>query len=261
MAKPRELKQKRGWAYALSITILKPLLVTLTKQRWIDEDKLPAVGGCVVAANHVSHLDPLTFAHYAYDNGRLPRFLAKREMFDVPVVGRIVRSAQQIPVYRMSTDASRAFSAAVDAVNKGECVVVYPEGTITRDPDLWPMTGKTGAARIALASGAPVIPVAQWGANQILAPYAKRLRLFPRKTITMKTGDPVALDDLRAKPLTPEVLQEATARIMAAITGLLEDVRGETAPRTRFDPRAAGVSEIGNPYRKKHERHKTEGTR
>jgi 1-acyl-sn-glycerol-3-phosphate acyltransferase len=202
----------------------------------------------VVAANHISHLDPLTFAHFVYAHGRLVRFLAKAEMFKVPVVGRIVRSAGQIPVYRLTTDASVAFRAAVAAVEKGECVAVYPEGTITRDPDLWPMTGKTGAARIALASGVPVIPVAQWGAQDILWPYSKNPRLFPRKTIEMRAGEPVDLDDLRGRELTPDVLREATSRVMDAITRLLEDVRGETAPAVRFDPRTAGVREIGNPY-------------
>jgi 1-acyl-sn-glycerol-3-phosphate acyltransferase len=175
--------------------------------------------------------------------------------------GKIVRSAGQIPVYRLTTDASHAFSAAVEAVNHGECVVVYPEGTLTRDPDLWPMTGKTGAARIALTTGCPVIPIAQWGANHILAPYAKKPRLFPRKTITMKAGDPVDLEDLRSKPLTPEVLREATTRIMDAITALLDDIRDGHPPAVRFDPRTAGVRQIGNPYteRARRERRKRTG--
>ena len=74
--------------------------------------------------------------------------------------------------------------------------MVYPEGTITRDPDLWPMTGKSGAARIALATGCPVIPVGQWGAHQLLAPYSKKPDLFPRKKIIVLAGDPVDLSDL-----------------------------------------------------------------
>lgn len=248
VAKPRRLTQKRGWAFAISVAIVKPLLLLFTKRRWIDGEKIPAEGGCVLVANHVSHLDPLTCAHLVYDHGRLPRFLAKSEVFGVPVVGRIIRSARQIPVFRLTTDASQAFRAAVDAVDQGECVVVYPEGTITRDPDLWPMRGKSGAARIALSTGAPVIPVAQWGANHILAPYAKRASLLPRKTITMKVGDPVDLDDLRSAPLTPDVLHEATDRIMGDLTRLLADIRGEEPPAVRFDPRTAGVREIGNPY-------------
>jgi 1-acyl-sn-glycerol-3-phosphate acyltransferase len=247
VAKPRQLREKRGWAFAVAVGIVKPLLLLFTKRRWIDGEKLPAEGGCVVVANHISHIDPLTFAHFVYDYGRLPRYLAKAGVFDVPVVGAIVRGAGQIPVYRMTTDASKAFRAAVGAVEKGECVVVYPEGTITRDPGLWPMTGKTGAARIALSTGAPVIPIAQWGANDILAPYAKKARLLPRKTISMKAGDPVDLDDLRDVPLTPAVLREASDRIMDSLTVLLADIRDETPPAVRFDPRTAGVREIGNP--------------
>ncbi len=251
MPKPRKLTQPKGWAYGLCIAILEPLLLLLTKRRWVDGENIPADGGCILVANHISHLDPLTFAHFVYAHGRLPRFLAKAEVFDVPLVGRIVRSAKQIPVYRLTTDASLSFTAAVAAVESGECVAVYPEGTISRQPDLWPMAGKTGAARIALASGAPVIPIAQWGANHILAPYAKRPRLLPRKTIHMKAGPPVDLDDLRALTVTPEVLREATDRIMDAVTELLADLRHQPAPTERFDPRVAGVRPIGNPNDRK----------
>ena len=261
VAKPRGLRQQRGWAFAFAVAIVKPLLLLFTKRRWVDGEKLPAEGGCVVVANHISHLDPLTFAHLVYDYGRLPRYLAKAAVFDVPFVGMIVRKAGQIPVYRLTADASQAFRAAVAAVEQGECVVVYPEGTISRDPQLWPMTGKTGAARIALSTGAPVIPVAQWGANHILPPYSARPHLLPRKTISMKVGDPVDLDDLRGKPLSPEVLRVATDRIMDALTVLLADLRGEQPPAERFDSRRAGVREIGNPNvdparaRRRHHRH------
>ena len=127
--------------------------------------------------------------------------------------------------------------------------MVYPEGTITRDPDLWPMVGKSGAARIALATARPVIPIGQWGAQEVLAPYAKKPDLFPRKLITMKVGDPVDLSDLAGKEQTPAVVNEATDRIMAALTELVEEVRGETAPAERFNPRTAGVAEFGNPTR------------
>ena len=244
MAKPRRLRQPKGWAFGFCVAIAEPLLLALTKRRWRGGENIPETGGCVLAVNHISHLDPLTCAHFVYGWGRIVRFLAKAELFDVPVLGRIVRSAKQIPVYRLTTDASLSFTAAVE---DGECVIVYPEGTITRQPDLWPMTGKTGAARIALASGVPVIPVAQWGAHRILAPYAKRPHLFPRRTIAMTAGTPTDLDDLRGRPLTPEVLKQATDRIMDDVTRLLEEIRGEQAPAERFDPRVAGVREIGNP--------------
>jgi 1-acyl-sn-glycerol-3-phosphate acyltransferase len=126
--------------------------------------------------------------------------------------------------------------------------VIYPEGTLTRDPGLWPMKGKTGAARIALATGCPVIPVGQWGAHEILPPYTKTPHLVPRKNVVMKAGDPVPLDDLVALPPTPETTAMATDRIMSAITGIVADLRGETPPAERYDPRATGVREIGNPH-------------
>jgi 1-acyl-sn-glycerol-3-phosphate acyltransferase len=241
------LTERLGWAYALAVGIVKPLLLLFTRRRWFDGHLIPSYGGAVVAANHTSHLDPLTFAHFLYDQGRLPRYLAKAELFDVFFVGTVLRSTGQIPVHRHSVDASRAFSSAVEAVRRGRIVVVYPEGTLTRQPELWPMVGKTGAARIALSAEVPVIPVAQWGAQDILYPYATRPRLLPRKTVQAKAGPPVDLDDLRGRPITPALLRESTDRIMDAITGLLEEVRGETAPPERFDPREAGIRSTGNP--------------
>lgn len=245
----RKVGEPMGWGFTLAALIIKPLAVALTRRRWEGREFIPRRGGAVIAANHVSHADPLTFAHFIYEQGRLPRFLAKAELFDVFFVRRVLRSMGQIPVYRLTQDASLAFSAAVEAVQQGKIVIVYPEGTLTRDPALWPMRGKTGAARIALSAGVPVIPVAQWGAQEILYPYSSRLRLWPRKTVMARAGQPVDLDDLRDRPLRPEVLQEATDRIMDDITGLLEELRGEPAPETRFDPRAAGVRQIGNPHR------------
>ncbi|MFH8739531.1 lysophospholipid acyltransferase family protein, partial [Streptomyces sp. NPDC017964] len=137
-----------------------------------------------------------------------------------------------------STDALSAFRAAIDAVERGECVAFYPEGTLTRDPDGWPMTAKTGAARVALQTKCPVIPVAQWGANELLPPYARKPRLFPRKTSRVLAGPPVELSRFYDREMTPELLKEATEAIMAAVTRLLEDIRGEKAPETPYDPRA-----------------------
>jgi 1-acyl-sn-glycerol-3-phosphate acyltransferase len=247
----RKFQQPREWPFTLGAVILKPTFFLTTKPRWIDGEKLPATGGCILVLNHLSHVDPLTAAHFAYDHGRYPRYLAKSGLFKNKVLGWFLRTARQIPVYRASKEAVGAYDAAVAAVEAGELVVVYPEGTLTRDPDLWPMTGKSGAARIALATGCPVVPVGQWGAHRLLPPYSKKPDLFPRKTITMKVGDPVDLDDLRAAAEPgkhgAETIRQATDRIMAALTALVADVRGETAPLERFDPRTRGVSETGNP--------------
>ena len=248
--KVRKLQQKRGWAWNIAVPLVKPLLLTTTTRTWVGGEKLPETGGCIVVFNHVSHVDPLIAAHFVYDHGRLPRYLAKSGLFKNRVLGFFLTAAGQIPVERLTKSAVGAYGAAVAAVRNGECVVVYPEGTLTRDPAQWPMTGKTGAARIALETGCPVIPVGQWGPQQLLAPYARRPHLFPRKHIAMRAGDPVDLSDLVASPRTPEVVQQATDRIMAALTEQVALIRGEVAPAERFDPRRAGVRQIGNPNKK-----------
>jgi len=256
VVKVRKLSERRGWAWSLVVAILKPTMLATTKHEWIDGEKIPADGGCVVAMNHVSHIDPLTLGWLLYEHGRLVQYLAKDTLFDLPVVGRIVRDARMIPVSRTSTDAAKSFEAAVVSIGAGGCVGVYPEGTITKDPTGWPMRGKTGAARMSLTTGCPVIPIGQWGAQEILAPYTARPHLVPRRTARYKVGDPVDLDDLRGRPLTNDVLHEATDRIMAAITELVADLRGEAAPVERFDPKAAGVNEIGNPGAQHHDEKK-----
>ena len=201
----------------------------------------------MVCVNHLSHFDPLTVSLFLYENGYPPFFLAKEALFRVPVLGRLLAGAGQIPVYRESGQAAGAYRAAVAGIAEGKTIVILPEGTLTRDPDLWPMVGKTGAARVALQTRCPVVPVAQWGPQDVLAPYAKVMKLFPRKTIHVLAGPPVDLSDLYDQPVDVATLREATTRIMNAITALLEQVRGETAPVERFDPRLAGVPLTGNP--------------
>jgi 1-acyl-sn-glycerol-3-phosphate acyltransferase len=202
-------------------------------------ENIPAEGGFITAINHNSYLDPLSYAHFQYNTGRVPRFLAKAGLFTDGFVGMMLRGTGQIPVYRETTDALGAFRAAVQAIEGGECVAFYPEGTLTRDPAMWPMTGKTGAARVALLTRAPVIPVAQWGANEAMPPYAKenKFRLFPRKTLRVRAGKPVDLSKYYGREATPELLREATERIMVAITELLEEIRGEKAPAGPYDHR------------------------
>ncbi|MGH8894240.1 MAG: lysophospholipid acyltransferase family protein [Actinomycetes bacterium] len=244
----RARRGRRGFWYAFAAGLLRPLLMALTRRDWRGGEHLPD-GGAVVVVNHVSHIDPLVFAHFLYDHGRLPRFLGKEVLFRVPFVGRVLRGAGQIPVFRESGNAADAYSAAVEAVRRGELVAFYPEATLTRDPGLWPMVGKTGAARVALETGAPVIPVAQWGPHVLLPPYAKRPHLLPRTTMHVWAGPPIDLSDLTGRKVDAAVLREVTERIMAAITGLLEEIRGEKAPAVRFDPRQSGLPRTGNPRR------------
>lgn len=232
-------RRRIGFWYRLAAAIAKPPLIVFFKRDWRGMEHIPADGGFITAVNHNSYLDPLSYGHFQYNSGRVPRLLAKAGLFKVFFVGTVLRGTGQIPVYRESTDAVNAFRAAVEAVNAGECVAFYPEGTLTRDPDQWPMVGKTGVARVALLTRAPVIPVAQWGANEAAPPYAKgkRLRLFPRKTLRVLAGPPVDLSAYYGQETTVEVLREVTDVIMAAVTDLLAELRGEAAPGERYDPR------------------------
>jgi 1-acyl-sn-glycerol-3-phosphate acyltransferase len=243
-------RQQLPPAYKFIVLWLRPLLRALTHRDWRGMEQLPQEGGFIAAPNHMSYFDPFVIALFLFDNGRPPFFLGKEAVFRIPVLGKLIGWSGQIPVYRGTGQAGDAYRAAVAAVNDGKAVVVFPEGTLTREPNGWPMRGKTGAARLALQTGQPVIPIAQWGAQEVLATYSTRPRFFPRKTVHVLAGPPVDLDDLRGRPMDAGLLAEATERIMAAITTLLEHLRAEPAPAQRFDPRAAGVAEIGKPTKK-----------
>lgn len=251
---PRKLRDGRGLNARLSrvntepgepaltfmIRVLNVVLGPLTHRDWRGQEHIPSTGGVVVVSNHISNVDPLALAQYLADAGRWPHYLAKASLFSIPLFGRLVTAMGQIPVHRDSGAARQAVRHADEAIEQGKAVVIYPEGTITHDPDLWPMEGRSGAVRIALKSGCPVIPVGQWGAEEIM--WGKKIHvphLLPRKTLRLVAGPPVPLDDLRRQPITPQTLAEATDRVMDAITELVAQLRPGTPPATRFDPRRA----------------------
>ncbi|RAY12439.1 1-acyl-sn-glycerol-3-phosphate acyltransferase [Actinomadura craniellae] len=219
------------------IAVLRPLLVSLLKRDWRGRENVPRRGGVIVAANHLSWADPLALGHFVYASGRFPVYLAKSTLFTVPIVGAVLRGCGQIAVRRGQLDAGQALEPAREALRAGECLMFYPEGTCTRDPELWPMTGRTGAARLALASGAPVVPIAHWGAQDVLPYGSRRPRLLPRRTMRVVAGPPVDLSRYADVPVTAEVLRDATADIMRAIADLLGELRGEEPPKELYDPR------------------------
>lgn len=231
--------ERRHFPRTLRVIVffLRPVFMLVTKRDWQGQEKLPT-GGYVLAPNHISHLDPFLISHFMVDQGIPPRFLAKDTLMALPVGGRILRNAQQIPVYRSTAGAAESLRAAIAAVEEGSVVTIYPEGTITRDPAAWPMSGRTGAVRVALATGRPLVPVMQWGPQEILWPYTKRLRVFPRKTLHVRVGDPLDLSDFESKPLTEELLNAATTRLMDALTAMMSEVRGELPSTPRIDVHA-----------------------
>jgi 1-acyl-sn-glycerol-3-phosphate acyltransferase len=204
----------------------------LIKSRYRHIERMPATGAAIIVVNHVSHVDPFLVAKLVIDAARTPRFLAKDSIFDVPLVGAAMRGMGHIPVRRGSVDALQSLAAAVDALEQGRLIVLHPEGTVTRDPDGWPMEGKTGAARLAmLAPEVPVIPVAQWGVQNSIDLYRKRIRLIPRPRHTLSVGEPIDLSAYRGKALTPAVLREVTEVLMYRLRDDVADLRGVPAPR------------------------------
>ncbi len=221
--------------YVIPAAIVRPALRGLVRQVWEGTENLPETGA-ILAVNHISELDPLSVAHMVYNQGLLPTFLAKAELWKVPVLKQVLEATRMIPVER-TRDGGRSLDAARDAVATGRAIIVYPEGTVTRDPQGWPMAARSGAVRLALQTGAPLIPVGQWGIQELL-PYGGRApRPFPRKTARIRIGAPVDLDDLRGAPMTASGLRAGTERMMDAITAIVADLRGEPAPAGRWDPR------------------------
>lgn len=219
----------QGFWYGLAVVVLKPLNLLLVRRDWRHRERLPRDGGVLLVMNHISYVDPVVVGHFVHDNGRPPRFLAKASLWNVPVVRGVLRGTGQIPVRRGSVEAGDALTAAFDALRDGGCVIVYPEGTTTKDPDLWPMRARTGVARLALDAGVPVVPVGQWGAQRIYR-EGHRTQVWRRPVMTFVVGDPVDLSAWAGRPHTAAVLREVTDHIMDAVVRLVAEARGERPP-------------------------------
>ncbi|WP_238695141.1 lysophospholipid acyltransferase family protein [Ornithinimicrobium flavum] len=234
--KRRPSRHPLPWSYHAVIGVLRPMLMGLTRRDWSGGEHLPEEGGFIVAANHYSEVDPFTMAHFLVDHGHPPFFLAKSNLFQVPGLGHALRHLEQVPVYRATSQAGDALEAARAALAEGKVIGITPEGTLTRDPDLWPMKGKSGVGRLALTSRAPVIPLAQWGAQEVLDRYARRPGNVLRRPVQhVRVGPPVDLTDLYERADDPRAHAEATRRVMAAITDLLSQIRGEDPPARPYD--------------------------
>jgi 1-acyl-sn-glycerol-3-phosphate acyltransferase len=226
----RRRPRLNAWLWIVRLT-LYPAVETLFKLRFRGAEHIPADSGAIVALNHVSYADFGTSVNFLYGNAaRIPRFMIKSGVFKSSFVGHVLRRAGQIPVERGAATAADSLKAAAAAAEAGEVVVIYPEGTVTRDPDWWPMVAKTGVARLALAADVPVIPVAVWGPQFAVDKYHKKYDLLPRKEVIYQAGPPVDLSAYQGKPVTADLLREVTDTIMRAIRDQLAEIRGETPP-------------------------------
>ena len=229
-----------GFWYRLVVVAVEPLLRLTTTRDWRRQDLIPAEGGFILAANHISYVDPMTLGVYILDAGRSPKYLAKSSLFEKPLIKHVFIGAKQIPVYRGTTDASNALTAAVEAVPAGDLRgdlprrQRHPRSGLLADEE-----AQTGVARLALMSGAPVVPVAQWGPQDLWRYKAKFPRPVPRKKVHAITGPPVDLSAYDGQPMTADVLREVTDLIMARITDLLVELRGGQPPAVTYDPRLA----------------------
>jgi 1-acyl-sn-glycerol-3-phosphate acyltransferase len=223
--------EKLGATWRVVWLVLYGPFSLLIKTRYRHLERMPQRGPAIFVVNHVSHVDPFLVAKMVIDGARTPRFLAKDSIFDVPVVGAAMYGMGHIPVKRGTADARQSLAAAVNALGRGRVIVLHPEGTVTRDPDGWPMSGKTGAARLAmLVPGVPVIPVAQWGVQESIDLYRKRIRLVPRPRHTLSIGEPIDLSAYYGREASVSTLREVTDLIMRRLRADVAELRGVSEP-------------------------------
>jgi 1-acyl-sn-glycerol-3-phosphate acyltransferase len=219
------------------VIILFPVTSLFFRLRWRHLDRVPAPsrGGVLIALNHVSQIDTLLMARAVWSSGRVPRFMIKAGVFGWPVIGYMMKGSGQIPVYRGTADAAQSLRAAVAALERGEAVVIYPEGTTTKDPDNWPMQARTGIARLVLLSPeTPVVPIGQWGPHRMGG--LSLTRLGRRRTSLVSVGEPLDLSRHHGQEPTSENLREITDEIMSAVRAEVAELRGEPAPAEFFVP-------------------------
>lgn len=244
---PKVKTSENHFALTLIASILIPIVRLLFRIEVKGQEKLPKSGPYVLVANHVTNVDALAVAYLVYVKlKRAPHFLAKESLFRVPVVGPILRAAGQIPVYRGGLRNDTPLRAAHEYLKAGHTIAIFPEGTLTRDPDLWPMRGKSGAIRLALETKVPVYPMAHWGSEKVLPQYGSKFRPGFWKPVRIVMGDEIDLAKYHKKQLGPAELNEATALVMQTITKLVEELREEKAPTDLWDPQKAGQTVTGN---------------
>ena len=241
-----KVQRENSFAFVLVAMVLAPILRLMFTIKTSGKENLPQ-GGYILVGNHLSYLDPFSFAYSVYIHmKRVPHYLAKESIFRIPIIGKILPKVGQIPVYRGGKSNEEPLRAAKEFLKAGQVVVVFPEGTLTRDPDQWPMRGKAGAIRLAVELGLPIVPCGQWGVEKVLGNYSKKFRPNPFHVVRVKIGKPMFFRELEGKTPTAQELAAATDTVMREISTIVGELRGETPPKELWDPTKVGQSEIGN---------------
>ena len=203
-------------------------------------------GPIIVISNHTSYADGALLALVCRRHGRSLRLLATAGVFRAPLLGRVPRRLGFIAVHRGTTAAADSLEQAAQALAEGEAVGLFPEGRLTRNPQRWPERAKTGAVRLALLSGAPIVPIAMEGAHRVVGDkhIVRTLvtNMIRRPRVITKVGSPIDVralvaNDSAAEP-TVEQVREAADVVMERLIDLVEELRGQTAPHPTGAPRA-----------------------
>lgn len=249
---PKVSKREITLTLVLVAAILAPLVRLVMRIKTHGKENVPSTGPYILVANHMSMVDPLALAYSVLIHlKRAPHYMAKEGLFRVPIFGWMITKAGQIPVYRHGRSNEGTLNAAKNFLAAGHSLQIFPEGTLTRDPDLWPMRGRSGAIRLAIETGVPVIPVGQWGCNEIMGTYSKLLKPNPFHTVNVVIGKEIDLSKFRNVQLTPELLREASTLVMGEITKIVAQLRGEEPPKELWDPSEVGQPAVGNFKKKK----------
>ena len=209
--------------YRFAVTTLRPPIALWFNWRFEGMEHIPREGPVLVAANHVSYFDPLAHGYMLVRAGRRPRYLAKKELYGNWFLRNLLEGAKQIPVER-GTGSAAPIEAASKALKDGEVVVVYPEGTVTKNPDFTPMQAKTGIARLALATDVPVLPIAVWGSRNVWQRDGARSLAFGRP-IWLNAGPALDFSRYEGQESDPAVLHEVTDTVMDELSRLVNELR------------------------------------
>ncbi|ALG05534.1 lysophospholipid acyltransferase family protein [Kibdelosporangium phytohabitans] len=219
------MRERGGFWVGLFASVFYPFTWAFSRRTTRGMENLPKQGPALLVLNHPSYIDPIVDAIFVHQHGRVPRFFTKHTLWNIPLLGRVLDGAGQIPVYRGTAKAGDSLRGADDSLRMGRVVVFYPEGTLTQDPDGWPTQVKTGIARVALANDVPVIPAARWGTREIFDSRRKKFRPFPRKRVDLVVGAPIDLSAYRDKDIDGVLLREVTEVIMDRVRELLKELR------------------------------------
>ncbi len=226
--------------YRIGVPAFRPIVSLFMKPRLQGTENLPLEGPFILAPNHMANIDPFTMGYCMADMGYHVRFMAKDSLFRVPLLGWVLSKWGMIPVKRESADAANSLIHAETALEQGEVVGFYFEGTLTRDPAFWPMKGKTGLARLALDTRVPIIPVVQWGAQDVMDRYVLAKIRWRRPKLYIRVLPELDYSDIEGSSQNRDGVLELTQRLQSTLMEQSGNLRGQVPPEEPWDSKAHG---------------------